>query len=268
MGGPRGLPGQDGHNGAKGAPGAHGPPGPPGDEEILPTRPGGEGAENKGPAYGYNYNYHYYNYQYYHAREEKKKERSQLNMFDLLEGLKIKVDGIAKPDGSPEFPAQSCKDIQMCFPEAETGEYWLDPNGGKTDDAIKVHCNFTGTVETCVEPTTEFDIFNMNEWKQDTPGHKWIAKHVEPESSEIMYQPRITQWKNLKVGMRFGRQNVTYHCKDSLAHRTVQGETKSFIKFLSNNNRELHTGASRSDRLNVVDDNCHMNDGSWRQAVL
>ena len=51
-----------------------------------------------------------------------------MDMFDLLNGLTVKVEGMGKPDGSPEFPAQTCRDIQMCFPEAETGKqftWWL-----------------------------------------------------------------------------------------------------------------------------------------------
>ena len=68
-----------------------------------------------------NYNYHYY--QYYAAKEEKmKKELNMLNMYDYLDDLGVQVDGLVKPDGSPEFPAHSCKDIQMCFPQAESGK--------------------------------------------------------------------------------------------------------------------------------------------------
>lgn len=121
--GPPGAHGHLGHNGAKGPPGPPGLPGPAFDWSLtVPTRPDGL-REEKGPFSNYNYgNYQYYTYQYYHARPEKKKPNS-LNLFDLLSGLETRVDGISKPDGSPEFPAQSCRDIQMCFPEAQTGTY-------------------------------------------------------------------------------------------------------------------------------------------------
>jgi len=198
-----------------------------------------------------------------------------MDMFDLINGLKIKVDGTDKPDGSPQFPAQSCKDIQMCFPQAESGEYWLDPNGGLTDDAIKVHCNFTGKdVETCVEASTVFESYNMDEFKKEDMDHKWVAKTIFEDDKKITYGPRATQWKNLLVTMKYGRQNVTYHCKNSPAHKTMEGKTTNykgipFVKFLTKNRRELHTNAeSRMDRVNVIEDNCWINDGKWHQTVL
>ena len=63
------------------------------------------------------------------------------------------------------------------------GEYWLDPNGGNKADAIKVHCKFTGSVETCIKPTTLFD---TNEWntKQNNQ-YNWVGQDVEPETSEV-----------------------------------------------------------------------------------
>lgn len=272
--GPMGPPGANGHNGAKGTPGPPGPPGPTASvtgEEAFGVAPAGIN-DPKGPVAAYGYNtYSYYNYQYYHAREEKKKDPMQMNMFDLLDTLATKVDGIIKPDGSPQFPALSCRDIQMCFPEAETGDYWLDPNGGVKTDAIKVFCNFTETtVETCIDPTTEFDIYTMNSFKGPETGHKWVAATAnEIEANEITYQPTMTQWKTLKAGMRFARQNITYHCKNSLAHRNSQGYMDNFVKLLSNDHRELMASThSRRDRLNVVRDECDMQNGQWKEAVL
>jgi len=187
-------------------------------------------------------------------------------MFDILEGLETRVNGILKPDGSPEFPAQSCKDIQMCFPEAENGDYWLDPNGGAIDDAIQVFCNFTGTVETCIEPSTVFD---MKKWNNKmNKEYNWVAKEVEEEQSEILYQPSVTQWKSMKLDKKFVRQNVTYMCMNSPAHKTMEGDMKAFVKFRSNNKMELSTMGSRKNKMSVLEDQCYIKDGSWRQTVF
>lgn len=275
--GPMGPPGQNGHNGARGPPGPPGPPGPAASLEVVTPPDGLADMADKGPAYGYgsHYNYNYHYYQYYRAREEKpKKTQSQLDMNDFMGGLEAIVNGIHKPDGSPEFPAQSCKDIQMCFPEADSGDYFLDPNGGDKKDMIKVECNFEKmtngavNVETCIEPTSTFSEYKMEEFKQNDGKHKWLSE-ISTEAEEISYAPRVTQMKSLLVSMKFGHQNITYKCQNSPADKTAEGQQRQFIKLLSKNRKELSTVAeSRFDRVHVLEDTCFMNDGAWHQAVL
>lgn len=185
-----------------------------------------------------------------------------MDMFDLVNGLKDTVFGNTKPDGSPEFPARSCKDIQMCFPEADTGDYWLDPNGGSTDDKVKVHCNFTvkGRVETCVEPLSEFEFITMKDFKDnDFTQHKLVAETLEADA-KIVYPATRSQWRNLAIGMKSGRQNVTYACLNSPAHSTTAGTTQDYVKLL--NKRSQLVGAR------VVEDSCWLQDGNWHKAVL
>merc|ERR1719312_32006 len=268
--GPRGPSGQDGNNGPKGPPGPRGTPGP---ALVIDLPPRPEPLAPKGPSWG-PVEYKYQQYQYYHAHEEKKTDdqKKQMDMFDLIDGLKITVFGKTKPDGSPEYPAKSCKEIQMCFPEAKSGDYWLDPNGGSTDDAVAVHCNFdkvNGVVETCVDPTTTFDIKTMKQIKPvQNNQHEWMAKHVEAERKTIGYEATPSQWRNLFIGMKSAQQQVTYNCKNSPAHRTLSGEQKPFVKLLSKDRTVLHTEAAKPDRVSVVSDTCYLQDGSWHQTVF
>jgi len=127
-----------------------------------------------------------------------------------------------------------------------------------------------GVVETCVAPTTTFDIKNMKTIKPTTTTeHAWLVKHIQGDRKTIEYQARGSQWRNLFVGMKSAHQNVTYHCKNSPAHRTMTGEQKPFIKLLAKDNKHvLHTEAAKADRVNVVSDSCYLNDGQWHQAVL
>jgi len=158
----------------------------------------------------------------------------------------------------------------MCFPEVQSGDFWLDPNGGSVEDAVSVHCNFDGVeVETCVQPTTVFDITSMKTVKPTHSNqHVWMAKHTEQERKRIEYEPTPSQWRNLFIGQKTAHQNVTYHCLNSPAHRTMMGEVKPFIKLLSRNQHELHTQATKEDRVSVIEDKCYLNDGQWHQAVL
>jgi len=269
--GPRGPAGVDGAQGPKGPPGPRGTPGP---ALVIDLPPRPEPMAPKGPSWG-PVEYKYQQYQYYHAQEEKEDVKltgKQLDMFNLIDGLKVTVFGNTKPDGSPEYPAKSCKEIQMCFPEAKTGDYWLDPNGGSTHDAVAVHCNFDldhGVVETCIKPTTIFEMKKMRQVKPvQTAEHEWMAKHVETEDKKIGYEATPSQLRGLAVGMKSANQKITYNCKNSPAHRTLSGEQKSFIQLLSMDRTILHTEASRKMRLNVITDQCYLQDGLWHQAVF
>jgi len=268
--GPRGPAGPDGAAGPKGPPGPRGTPGP---ALVIDLPPRPEPLAPKGPSWG-PVEYKYQQYQYYHAVEDKKddEKRKQMDMFDLIDGLKLTVFGKTKPDGSPEYPAKSCKEIQMCFPEAKTGDYWLDPNGGSNEDAVAVHCKFDrarGVVETCVNPTTVFEAMSMKQVKPiQTANHEWIAKTVEREIKEISYGTTPSQWRGLLVGVKSAHQDITYNCKNSPAHQTMSGEQKPFIQLLSMDKQVLHTEAARPERLQVISDSCYLQDGLWHQAVF
>ncbi|KAL8183732.1 UNVERIFIED_CONTAM: Collagen alpha-2(V) chain [Gekko kuhli] len=53
------------------------------------------------------------------------------------------------PDGSKKHPARTCDDLRLCHPSKKSGEYWVDPNQGCVEDAIKVFCNMESG-ETCI----------------------------------------------------------------------------------------------------------------------
>ena len=62
------------------------------------------------------------------------------------------------------------------------------------------------------------------------------------------------------------RQNMTYHCKNSYAHKDKNGTIMSFIKLLTNDEMELTTTSGKRNRLNVKKDKCSMKDNTWNQA--
>jgi len=193
---------------------------------------------------------------YYKSLQEKVKGKAYLNMFDLLDVLDARVDTALRPDGSRKYPAESCKDIQMCIPESKTGKYWIDPNGGDNYDAFEVHCDFTGSkVETCVRPTTVLDVKEMSTKRGGK--YNWISEEVE--DSKVVYAPSVSQWKTLRLKSQKGRQNVTYSCKNSPAN----------IKVMSYNRKELHSNnVVKENRLNMIKDECTTFDGAWREAVF
>merc|ERR1711890_147783 len=107
-------------------------------------------------------------YRYYSSEKasDEKSVISKLSGQELL--FKNKLGELTKkvnkfmsnPDGSKESPARTCNDLNAYNPELKTGFYWIDPNRGCTEDAVKVHCNFDGedTITTCVPPTKTLSV--------------------------------------------------------------------------------------------------------------
>ena len=77
----------------------------------------------KGPAYGYRYGYRYgYQHQYYKSKHTGEKEhQANPSVFAYADEVEMRLKAKVKPDGSRKFPSKSCRDLQMCFPDVETG---------------------------------------------------------------------------------------------------------------------------------------------------
>ena len=129
--GPVGAKGRTGARGAEGESGLLGPPGTPG----PPGKPGPAGGlfdagalagyfsipeqlQEKGPGMKHvGQQGKYYNY-YRTTVVEREKRRDAIG---LLDDLEMRIEAERRPDGSRGFPAKTCHDIQMCFPDSESG---------------------------------------------------------------------------------------------------------------------------------------------------
>ena len=121
--GPRGKAGTYGIPGPAGPQGPPGPPGPPGGMFGAGglTDPYNMYVSNmeKGPARGYQYGY---NYQYYQSKNAKEEQKLNPGVFAYVKELEMRIKAVEKPDGSEEFPAKTCRDLQMSFPSVSTGK--------------------------------------------------------------------------------------------------------------------------------------------------
>jgi len=171
-----------------------------------------------------------------------------------LEEMDIRLRGLQKPDGSRMFPAKSCRDLKMCFPDSVTGEYWLDTNGGTKEDAFLARCNFDDyAVQTCILPKkTSYEKISYEKVKS---GYAWMMQEIHTEIDKFEYTASKTQLEFLRMTSERARQNVTYNCLNSNAH----------MKIMTNDESELRPD---SDSVNLVKDDCYMKDGTWRQAVV
>ena len=86
---------------------------------------------------------------------------------------------------------------------------------------------------------------------------------------QILYKADNSQIKSLRIGNTHARQNITYNCKNSHAHKDTDGNIKPYIKILSNDEEEIDvTGRRQNKRLDVIRDDCQIKDGKTRQAVF
>ncbi|MTV28073.1 hypothetical protein FTX61_22110, partial [Nitriliruptoraceae bacterium ZYF776] len=123
-----GPPGNDGDPGPPGVQGPPGPPGPPGPSgSIMSVQ--ARRAPTKGLLYG----------------DDPKAAR--------LFGM----NSIKFPRGTQEVPARTCSQLAAHFPNYPDGSYWLDPNGGRTNDAVEVYCKIK-TGESCIRAKQSFPV--------------------------------------------------------------------------------------------------------------
>ena len=67
--------------------------------------------------------------------------------------MRIELEKMKKPIGTKNSPARSCKDLFFGHPQLKDGFYWIDPNLGMSDDAVKVKLNGTNILGRPTSPT-------------------------------------------------------------------------------------------------------------------
>merc|ERR1719260_471620 len=159
--GPPGLPGLEGPPGPKGTTGATGPKGdsgplgppgpsgPPGELPLMPPdilfqrdapfqRPKREIRGDHGGGQ--------------RARPQQDSDVDLVTVYTDIYNMRIELEKIKKPIGTRNSPARTCQDLHYGHPQIKDGFYWIDPNLGMPDDAVKVWCNMEAGGQTCVSP--------------------------------------------------------------------------------------------------------------------
>ncbi|KAG5836498.1 hypothetical protein ANANG_G00255960 [Anguilla anguilla] len=139
-----------------------------------------------------------------------------------LKSLNSQIENIRSPEGSKKNPARTCRDLKLCHPDWKSGDYWIDPNQGCTIDAIKVFCNME-TGETCVYPNPS-KIPRKNWWssKSKDRKHIWFGEamnggfHLREDT--LTASTASIQMTFLRLLSTEAAQNLTYHCRNSVAY--------------------------------------------------
>merc|ERR1712012_1183836 len=219
--GPPGLPGLEGPPGPKGTSGDTGPkgdhgplgppgaPGPPGELPLLPPdilfqrdapfkagRSKREVRGDNGDGSG-------------QSRPQQDSDVDLITVYTDIYNMRIELEKIKKPIGTRNSPARTCQDLHYGHPQLKDGFYWIDPNLGMPDDAVKVGCNMESGGETCVSPDVHASRMPNIPWRKSTEGWYSTLRGGFRISYDSMGPVQLTF---LRLMSSQAHQNFTYTC--------------------------------------------------------
>jgi len=175
--------------------------------------------------------------------------------------LKESFEEYARPNGEKNTPAKTCKDLATTYPDKESGDYWIDPNGADPKDAILVHCDMKNKA-TCVQPKPAMsDVFNIISDEKEM----WLGE--APDTAfDINYKADSNQMSFLQLLSGRAEQTITYHCFNSVAYENIRGNARKSLSLMSWNDLEIrHRGKSKYE---VLEDGCKQKNNRWSKSVF
>ncbi|KAK9410802.1 collagen alpha-1III chain [Crotalus adamanteus] len=172
-------------------------------------------------------------------------------------------------------PARNCRDLKFCHPELPSGEYWIDPNQGCKLDAIKVFCNME-TGETCLSANPS-SVPKKNWWTSPGPEkkHNWFGESMNGGFQFSYGDPDLpeevadVQLAFLRILSSRASQNITYHCKNSIAYMDeASGNVKRALKFMSSTDSEIKAEGNNKFTYTVLEDGCTKHTNEWGKTVF
>jgi len=165
--------------------------------------------------------------------------------------MRIELEKIKKPIGTRESPARTCQDLHYGHPQMKDGFYWIDPNLGMTDDAVKVYCNMSAGGETCVSPDVHASRMPNIPWRKSTEGWYSTLRGGFRISYDSLGPVQLTF---LRLMSSEAHQNFTYTCINSAAwFDSRSGNHNSAIKLQGDNDDEF---SPQTNKPNILLDGC------------
>lgn len=198
------------------------------------------------------------------GKEISDDERREL-ITKAYEQLKTSFKKLLKPEGTKDSPAKSCRDLSYAHPEFPSGEYWVDPNEGDTKDAIVVYCDMERKA-TCVLPNPDMtEEFN---WQGRSRGIIWLGDDIKP-GFEFTYKADGNQMSFLQLLSSGASQEITYHCKNSIAvFDATKKSFRSALRLMTTSDTELNARGNNKLRYRVVEDGCKTKSNSWSSTKI
>jgi collagen type V/XI/XXIV/XXVII alpha len=174
-----------------------------------------------------------------------------ITVYTDIYNMRIELEKIKKPIGTRNSPARTCQDLHYGHPQMKDGFYWIDPNLGMTDDAVKVYCNMSAGGETCVSPDVHASRMPNIPWRKSQEGWYSTLRGGFRISYDSLGPVQLTF---LRLMSTEAYQNFTYTCINSVAWYDARaGNYNSAIKLQGENDQEF---SAKHDKPNVVLDGC------------
>jgi hypothetical protein len=247
-----GLRGETGPRGVAGSAGPPGPPGPAGSgggfgaaqlQALFQPGPKGPAAAASAAAS---------DEPAFEIPKELRNDETLKAFVDVAEV--IKKTGLKS--GTKDNPAETCRDLALQNPELPNGMYWIDPNGGNSNDAIEVYCNIAKH-ETCVEAKPS----GMDKGKYfpldgRTGAYKWFSTDLR-DGKSFTYKADSSQMRFLRHKSSVGTQSITYHCNNAIGVYDASTNTYDYaLKLLGDNDVEITHNGIHGKSYTVDYDNC------------
>lgn len=199
-------------------------------------------------------------------RMDTKDEKPEEGVWASLAQIEAAIQAIKNPTGTKDMPARTCKDLALAHPEFENGMYWIDPNQGNPVDSIEVYCDIKAH-ETCViaKPNEAF----KGRWADEPVSeHTWFGEELE-HGFPFTYKADKVQLTFLQLLSSTAYQNVTYHCRNSVAYYDkAERNYRKAVRFMASNDLELVARRPRKARYSVVLDECKLSQDTWARTVF
>jgi len=244
--GPKGTMGIAGSKGDSGPRGVAGPPGPPGELPIIPPEilfqkdePARSKREVRGDQAGTR------------ARPQQDEDVDLITVYTDVYNMRIELEKMKKPIGTKNSPARSCKDLFFGHPQLKDGFYWIDPNLGMSDDAVKVYCRMSSGGDTCINPDVHTSKMPNIPWRKSGDG--WYS-NLRGGFKVTYDSVGPVQFAFLRMLSLEASQNFTYTCINSVAwyDNVARGYSKA-IKLLGDNDDEF---SAVQNKPQVSNDGC------------
>lgn len=196
-------------------------------------------------------------------------EEKQRIVFDYYRRLVDEYDRLRHPTGQKDAPARTCRDLAISHPELQDGLYWIDPNEGNAKDAVQVQCRMA-TRATCVLPSPSQvprKVHYVGRAKQT-----WFS---EMEGGfQLSYKIDRIQLSFLQMLSSEASQNVTYHCRNSVAFWDAEKRShRRALRLMSHNDLELRAPEQQGDTnpaftFHALFDGCKGRSDQWSHSLL
>jgi len=177
---------------------------------------------------------------------------------DVYEGFSFVMEALARTRrvlGTQASPGRDCREIREHNPDAQSGEFWVDPNGNSANDAILVRCNFE-TDETCIKPApAKFEPVHFTKTQEASFFMEEIIG-----GKEFNYKADMSQLSHLNLHSNGARQRLTFNCLNTEAYGLR-------LQLLDGEEFDTAEGKFKKTTTVSIDDQCNK-DNQWHAATF